>query len=620
MTEAGHIARYRAFISYSHADEAHARDLHRWLERYRVPRALVESLGLDSDVIRPIFRDRDELRAAGSLPDVLRAALDDSAFLIVLCSSASASSHWVDQEIRYFKARRGAERVLCAIVDGDGPVDALLAEALRFDVDADGTIDRTRPREPLAADLRRSGDGRRRGYLKIAAGLLGTSLDALVQRHQARRMRVLAGAATASLVGMLLMAGLALYAFQQRGIALTEAETSRQVVDFLVGLFEVSNPTTQNPRTITALEILERGADEIRDSLETRPEVKGVLLTTMGEVYYNLGLYDESRELLETGMGLFAPGSLRALGARTALANVATRVADYDAAEAVFAEVVAQLEREHPDAVEARARAELGWGTLMLYSSRHAEAEVHYLRAADSLRGVAGAEPLLAKCVEGLANVYTDNGRHADAERLLLEAIAIKEASLGRNHVDTAATYHNLAVLRIDMGRFEAALADVQRALEIFVRVLGPEHSNVAMARMTLGRLLHAMGDVDAGVASLEQAVALGDRAYGGNNLFNAVSRVYFARALASARRFDDALRVLDDARPIYVGILGDDDTYLGDLLVNRAAIQDAAGDSDGARASCDEGLARLDRTGEAGLRATFGRECDELLARGAGR
>ena len=34
-------ARYRAFISYSHADKAFGRRLHRRLERYGVPRRLV---------------------------------------------------------------------------------------------------------------------------------------------------------------------------------------------------------------------------------------------------------------------------------------------------------------------------------------------------------------------------------------------------------------------------------------------------------------------------------------------------------------------------------------------------------------------------------------------------
>jgi tetratricopeptide (TPR) repeat protein len=572
-------------------------------------------MNLSDDRIRPIFRDRDELRAAGSLTDELRGALAGSDFLIVLCSPASAASRWVNEEVRYFKSRRDGDHVLCLIVDGDGTVEHLLAEALRFDVEASGEIDRAAPREPIAADLRQSGDGRRLAYLKLVAGLLGTSLDALVQRDQARRVRVLAGVATLSIVGMILMAGLTTYAFQQRARAVSEAETSRQVADFLVGLFEVSNPATQNPRTITALEILERGAKDIRTSLTDQPEVKGVLMTTIGRVYYNLGLYDESRALLETGTALFEPGSMRALGARRVLANVATRAANYDEAEAAFSDIARELAQAHPLEIEELAQVELGWATLELFRSHHTEAAAHYQRAADGFRQVAGSEPLLARSLEGLANIYTDSGRHEDAERLLLEAIALKEAALGPDHVDTGATYHNLAVLHLDMARYDEAIQNVGRALEIFDRTLEPDHPNVATARMTLGRGLHLAGKLDEGIENLELAAAIGDRAYGHVNLFNAIVRVYLARALSSARQTSKALATIDAARGIYLEVVGDDPTYIGDLLVNRAAIANEAGDVDSAVATCEEALERLDQAGEPALRETFGRECDVIIA-----
>ena len=53
--------------------------------------------------------------------------------------------------------------------------------------DADGA-----PREPLAADARREGDGRERAFLKLVAGLLGVGYDALAQREAQRRNRKLA--------------------------------------------------------------------------------------------------------------------------------------------------------------------------------------------------------------------------------------------------------------------------------------------------------------------------------------------------------------------------------------------------------------------------------------------
>ena len=81
--------KYRAFISYSHADEAWAKWLHKSLETYRMPKRLVgreTEFGPVPDRIAPVFRDRDELATATSLGDILTAALEGSACQLVICS------------------------------------------------------------------------------------------------------------------------------------------------------------------------------------------------------------------------------------------------------------------------------------------------------------------------------------------------------------------------------------------------------------------------------------------------------------------------------------------------------------------------------------------------------
>ena len=96
-------ARYRAFISYSHADDALAGWLHRALETYRIPRHLVLKLGLSSNRLQPIFRDREELPSSQDLTQSIRDALADSEHLVVICSPASAHSRWVNEEIEQFR-------------------------------------------------------------------------------------------------------------------------------------------------------------------------------------------------------------------------------------------------------------------------------------------------------------------------------------------------------------------------------------------------------------------------------------------------------------------------------------------------------------------------------------
>ncbi len=240
-----HRRRYSAFISYRHADNTQegrrwAEWLHRGLERYVVPPDLVGTSNLRKEAVRdslyPIFRDEDELPANADLATGIRAALEVSDHLIVLCSPRSAVSPWVRKEVREFKELGRSDRILAIIIAGepnaDDPAKAregilkdeeCFCEELRFGaVREDGTLDWTVRTEPLAADLRPVGTraegfvtaeayreyltlnssltpekiaARTEAYrqqldhalIKVAAGLLGVPLGQLIDRDAAHR-------------------------------------------------------------------------------------------------------------------------------------------------------------------------------------------------------------------------------------------------------------------------------------------------------------------------------------------------------------------------------------------------------------------------------------------------
>jgi tetratricopeptide (TPR) repeat protein len=228
-------SKFRAFISYSHADKASADWLHRALESYRLPPRLLGQQTTVGEVpakLTPIFRDRDELPAAGDLSRELLAALEQSRFLIVIASRSAAGSRWVNEEVRYFKQIHGEGRVLVLIVDGSpasGDETECFPLAVRRRVDDKGRIGDEQV-EPIAADLRPGGDGKRLAKLKLVAGLTGLALDKLVQREQARRQRRLAVLAAVAAAIAICMSILAIMAI--RGQA--EAERQRAEADGLI--------------------------------------------------------------------------------------------------------------------------------------------------------------------------------------------------------------------------------------------------------------------------------------------------------------------------------------------------------------------------------------------------
>jgi WD40 repeat protein len=189
--------RYDAFISYRHKDldAAVARQLHRQLETYRIPAYIRQKTGKRK--MGKLFRDRDELPLMADLGEGIRQALEQSDWLIVVCTPDLPLSKWCVAEIDYFIEMGRRERILTVLASGE-PEESF-PEQLRFVSEGGVTVER----EPLAADVRAgtlSGTLKkiRREKLRLLAPMLGVGYDDLRRRQRERRMRVVAGVSAAA--------------------------------------------------------------------------------------------------------------------------------------------------------------------------------------------------------------------------------------------------------------------------------------------------------------------------------------------------------------------------------------------------------------------------------------
>ncbi|MHC5012760.1 MAG: WD40 repeat domain-containing protein, partial [Planctomycetota bacterium] len=224
------------------ADRVHVDRLAKRLSAFRVPKRLV---GRETDSgpvpaflgpFHPFLFDRE-----GGCTAADRDALDRAHGLVVVCSPHAVTSEPLDEALRRVQRRRGA-RVLCLIVSGepnaaDKPETSArecFPRALRFEIDDTGAYTETRV-EPIAADLRPEGDGRRGALLKLAAGLLQVRYDDLRQRDLLRRqarMRRIATGAFVLLVGAAALTVVALRsrdrAREQRTLAIDATEEAQR--------------------------------------------------------------------------------------------------------------------------------------------------------------------------------------------------------------------------------------------------------------------------------------------------------------------------------------------------------------------------------------------------------
>ena len=171
--------KYFAFISYSSKDLRWGRRLQRSLERYRLPSHLAKKYKDKPARAYPICRDETAF-AGFKVRSEIQEKLDESRFLIVLCSPRSAKSDWVNDEIQYFIDQGGENRILPFIIDGiphSGNPDtecyppALLAMA----------------EDPLGVNVQAL--GKHQSYLQMVSALLDVDFEELTRRDTKRRIR-----------------------------------------------------------------------------------------------------------------------------------------------------------------------------------------------------------------------------------------------------------------------------------------------------------------------------------------------------------------------------------------------------------------------------------------------
>ncbi len=197
--------KYDAFISYRHApaDIEVSEQIHKRLERLRVPGSIRKTTGKKR--IQRVFRDQEELTVSSSLSDEILSALDESEFLIVICSPRTPESEWVENEVSYFIKVHGREKVLPVLIEGEPkdsfPKPLLYEEKREIDVRGEAYVYQTIA-EPFAADYRAPDSQTRSKIIKkeifrLAAPILGCRYDDLKQRHREQRNRRIIAAVTA---------------------------------------------------------------------------------------------------------------------------------------------------------------------------------------------------------------------------------------------------------------------------------------------------------------------------------------------------------------------------------------------------------------------------------------
>ena len=191
--------KYDAFISYRHCelDKFVAENLHKILETYDLPKNIKDKLGIKTKTFKRVFRDQEELPLSSNLEDPIVDALENSKYLIVICSPRLKDSLWCKKEIQTFKKLRGRKNIFCVLVEGE-PSDSFPEELLYDEKEVKTKDGKTKVErimvEPLAADVR--GETKRevlkkikQEKLRLIAPMFNLDYDDLKQRQKIREQK-----------------------------------------------------------------------------------------------------------------------------------------------------------------------------------------------------------------------------------------------------------------------------------------------------------------------------------------------------------------------------------------------------------------------------------------------
>ena len=218
---------YSAFISYRHlpADIEAAKAVQKALETYRIPADIRKKTGVKK--LNRCFRDQDELPLADDLGASIEKALQESEWLIVICSPDLPGSTWCLREIDYFISLGRKDHIIPVLISGE-PKDSYPPQITHEEAD-----EASREVEPLAADVRGNLIKQlKTEKLRIIARMLNLNFNDLKKREKEQALRRSLALVSCVLTVVL---GFAVYALYQNRLLTEERNaTARNATELLI--------------------------------------------------------------------------------------------------------------------------------------------------------------------------------------------------------------------------------------------------------------------------------------------------------------------------------------------------------------------------------------------------
>lgn len=344
---------------------------------------------------------------------------------------------------------------------------------------------------------------------------------------------------------------------KQRDIAILEREKSEQIVDFVTGLFEISDPSESKGENISARDLLDAGFIQIQTKLSDQPIVQQTLRRVLGEVYYKMGLEKQAKEILtetlskqklllgdshldvaitkiilgfiyqdrgkldlaeslfieafNTQKQLLKSDHFVLVESLNVLAFLEQTKGDYEKSESLFIDALNMAKRLSKGDHEYVAETLKNLGGVNRVLDRNDKAEL-LLREALSMQMrlyEGGIHPEIDDTKRELAGLLRNTRRFNEAKKLYEEVIASRTKNLGNEHIEVANVWNSYSNLLADMGENEKAIVANKTFMDIlFLAYPGP-HPSLGAAYNNRAHLFKTNKDYEKAIKYFNLAIEM---------------------------------------------------------------------------------------------------------------
>ncbi|MFT3881213.1 MAG: tetratricopeptide repeat protein [Gemmatales bacterium] len=181
-------------------------------------------------------------------------------------------------------------------------------------------------------------------------------------------------------------------------------------------------------------------------------------------------------------------------------------------------------------------------GTIYTNLGRPDLAEPHLIKCLAITRSIMGDDDIkLVEIMHDVAYCLEQQGKYAEAEKLLRESIRIRSAVQSPNHPHTLTSKNNLAEVIRKQGKTSEAEKLHKEVLADRIRTLGEEHIDTMESMNNLGSIFFGRKDYEKARNYFKTAYEVRNRELGEANSLTVTSMANLAVALKRLNRFNEA-------------------------------------------------------------------------------